>query len=291
MKVTKHKILLESLISRNEGSTYGTITADTININIFLTQEFKDLGKFQDFDYIEYNPQTPLLSYEPLTEKVINNNGEFNFITNPNINFDSNLENETIRYRKKYFNEYLKDGIIITGFTEDRLDIVSSYGYNGNDKYVPNFNLNKEEYINYLGENIESTTEIINIGDFNPITYVQDANTNDLNIGTLLQSDGFVFKTYSGETRTIEDPDLGRIDIPVTTISYHGQSLNQTNSSLSALTIEDYLLHITETPKVDSDIFIDRGVTNVMQNHLQMGEITTLEELINYGNGYYNILR
>lgn len=291
MKVTKHKILLESLISRNEGPTYGTITADTININVFLTQDFKDLGKFQDFDYIEYNPQTPLLSYEPLTEKVINNNGEFNFITNPNINFDSNLENETIRYRKKYFNDYLKDGIIITGFTEDRLDIVSSYGYNGNDKYVPNFNLNKEEYINYLSENIESTTEIINIGDFNPITYVQDANTNDLNIGTLLQSDGFVFKTYSGETRTIEDPYLGRIDIPVTTISYHGQTLNQTNSSLSALTIEDYLLHITETPKVDSDIFIDRGVTNVIQNHLQMGEITTLEELINYGNGYYNILR
>lgn len=291
MKVTKHKILLESLISRNEGATYGTITADTININVFLTQDFKDLGKFQDFDYIEYNPQTPLLSYEPLTQKLINTNGEFNFITNPNINFDSHLENETIRYRKKYFNDYLKDGIIITGFTEDRLDIVTSYGYTGNNKYVPNFNLNKEEYINYLGENIESTTEIINIGDFNPITYVQDANINDPKIGTLLQSDGFVLKTYSGETRTIKDPDLGVIDIPVTTISYHGQTLNQTNSSLSALTIEDYLLHITETPKVDSDIFIDRGVTNVMQNHLQMGEIRTIEEIINYGNGYYNILR
>jgi hypothetical protein len=70
---------------------------------------------------------------------------------------------------------------------------------------------------------------------------------------------------------------------------YHGQGVNETNSTLSALTIEEYLLHITQKPKVDSDLFIDRGEASVLQSHLQMSEITTLEQLVNYNNGYYNI--
>jgi hypothetical protein len=71
---------------------------------------------------------------------------------------------------------------------------------------------------------------------------------------------------------------------------YHGQGTNKTNSSLSALTIEEYLLHITETPKVQNELFIDRGATTVIQSHLQLGEVSSLGDLINYGNGYYNIL-
>lgn len=291
MKIIKHRILLESLRSRKKGATYGLLTGGTININVMLTQDIKDLGKFNDFDYIEYDKQSQPLTYEPLKQKIIDNNGEFNFMTNPSANFDSNKNSKDVRYRKKTFDGYKTNGIVVTGLTEDRLDLVTSYGYKGDDKYVPNFNTNKEQYINYLGDLINATTEITNLNNFNPLTYVEEANVNDPNIGTLLQSDGFVFKTYSGETRDINDPQLGLIEIPLTQIIYHGQSLNNTNSSLSALTIQEYLLHITDTPKVDSDVFIDRGSTNVMQNHLQMGEITSLEQLINYGNGYYNFLR
>jgi len=57
------------------------------------------------------------------------------------------------------------------------------------------------------------------------------------------------------------------------------------------LTIEEYLLHITEEPKIESELFIDRGDTDVLQKHLQMGEITSMGDLINYGNGFYNIIR
>jgi hypothetical protein len=291
MDVIKHKILLEKYISRKRGSTYGTITANTININVLLTQDIKDMGMFNIIDYIEYDKQHQLLSYEPLKQKVINNNGNFNFISNPSSNFDSIKNTKDIRYRKKILDDYHTNGIIVTGLTEDRLELVSSYGYNDNNKYVSNFNNNKEQYTNYLGQLINSTTEITNLNNFNPVIYVEDANINDPNIGTLLQSDGFLLKTYTGETRDVNDPELGTGVIPITEITYQGQSLNNTNSSLSALTIEEYLLHITESPKVDSDIFIDRGITNVLQNHLQMGEISSLEQLVNYGNGYYNIIR
>jgi len=72
-------------------------------------------------------------------------------------------------------------------------------------------------------------------------------------------------------------------------VYYHGQGVNETNSTLAALTIQEYLLHITQKPKVYSDLFIDRGGTSVLQSHLQMSEIITMEQLVNYGNGYYNI--
>ena len=41
----------------------------------------------------------------------------------------------------------------------------------------------------------------------------------------------------------------------------------------------------------DSDVDIDRGINSAFQNHLQMGEIKNMSDLINYGNGYYKIIK
>ena len=46
---------------------------------------------------------------------------------------------------------------------------------------------------------------------------------------------------------------------------------------------------ISEPPKVESEIFIERQSSSVFERHLTMGEITTLEQLEEYRNGYYNI--
>jgi hypothetical protein len=46
---------------------------------------------------------------------------------------------------------------------------------------------------------------------------------------------------------------------------------------------------ISEPPKVESEIFIERQSSSVFERHLRMGEITTLEQLEEYRNGYYNI--
>jgi hypothetical protein len=46
---------------------------------------------------------------------------------------------------------------------------------------------------------------------------------------------------------------------------------------------------ITEPPKIESEIFIERQSSSVFERHLRMGEIITLEQLEEYRNGYYNI--
>ena len=47
---------------------------------------------------------------------------------------------------------------------------------------------------------------------------------------------------------------------------------------------------ISEPPKIESEIFIDRQSSSVYEKHLRMDEITTLEQLEEYRNGYYTII-
>ncbi len=46
---------------------------------------------------------------------------------------------------------------------------------------------------------------------------------------------------------------------------------------------------ISEPPKVESEIFIERQSSSVFERHLRMDEITTVQQLEEYRNGYYNI--
>jgi hypothetical protein len=291
MEFKKVKILLEDFRSRDSNYKYGQFTADTINVNVFLEEEIKDMGTFINHPYVEYNKLYPLLTYQPIPQKLMDYGGtDFNFLNNPGSNFNPTGNRPDVRYRYKTNADFWQSGVIVSGITEERLESVSSYGYIGLEKYVSDFDLNKNIYQNYLGNTVNGVTRILSINDFKPIIYTEDGDLNDPNLGTVLQSNGILFKTYTGTTnyRTLIAANRNNVN-NLTMISYQGQAYNKTNTSLSALTIEEYLLHITEKPKVDSDLFIDRGGNSVLQSHLQLAEIVSLDELVNYGNGYYNL--
>lgn len=293
MEIFKYKILLEDYVSRKSNSGYGKLTATTFNLNVMLTQDIKDIGRFMDFPFIPYDKNAPLLDYKPIPEKLMYyDGGNFNFINIPGANFfPTGYNYDDVRYRYKIDVDYYTNNIIVSGLTEDRLENFSSYGYTGTSKYIPGFDFERSSYINYLNGPVNGVTRIISLNDFNPIIYTEDGDLGDPNFGTILQGDGILFKTYTDRTRGFINEVGDIITIPVTEMYYHGQGVNQTNSSLSALTIEEYLLHITESPKVENELFIDRGAVDVLQHHLQMGEITSIGELVNYGNGFYNIIR
>lgn len=46
---------------------------------------------------------------------------------------------------------------------------------------------------------------------------------------------------------------------------------------------------IHEDPKIVSDIFIERGVTSGFDNFKRLKQIKSLQELIKYGDGYFNV--
>jgi hypothetical protein len=275
MKIIKKTISLEPFIDRNDYSpTYGTLTASTFYVNIYLTKNIEDLGIFTDTYYI---PSTIGISQPPdytiLIEKLSASGITFPFMfgkmpisAQTMVNIDTRVTGQTVSAYYQYPN------IIVTGTSDSRLQDNQSYINNG--QYTLNFDTSTDTYIDFQGNTVNGVNRVTQL--IEPISYVFDADKNDINIGTINQKNGLFFQDF---TSTI-----------VTNFSYISQGFNMTNISLSAMTKEEYLLGIISQPEVKSDIFIDRGILSVFESHLKLSEITNLDELTKYGKGYFKLI-
>jgi hypothetical protein len=263
METIKRKIVLDEHISRDE-KNWGELKTDAFYVNIFISSDIDDMGLYSDSEFIEY--------YENLAEPLINITGY-----SPNT-----------RFIGKNNSDYFEYGNQISAHTEDNLSDVMSY--NRNLRFKVNLNIVNENIINYLGETVNSVNRVIeNNEDFT--SYVIDGVPSEEFFGTTGQTNGLFYNTYKNITRETTDSNGQSFTLPLTELYYKGQGINQTNSSLSAITKEEYLFGITEKPTVFSDLLVDRGINTINQRLLQLGEIKNMEELENYGNGFYNIVR
>lgn len=53
---------------------------------------------------------------------------------------------------------------------------------------------------------------------------------------------------------------------------------------------QEYMLGISSLENIDSDIYIERGINAAFEKHLKLGEVTSLEALEQYSNGYFKIM-
>ena len=301
MEIIKRKILLENLRSRYSGSTYGTITATTISLLIPLTQDIKDLGMVHSLDYIpkgDSDITTGLLvDYTLLIDKLKDTGSNtFNFCINPNANFTTIKSTLSPDTRNAGYNlaSYLSNGLDVSGYTESRIENSHSYGFTGDSRLIVGKNVNIDPHYNFTGGTVAGLNKIISNNDKNPIIYTEFADSNDVYYGKIIppyQDNGILFMSVTATTNTEYSVTDDFDETSVTKMFYKGQSFNLTNVGLYASTRQEHLLHITSLPKVESDIFIERGGTSVIPIHGQLAEINTLEQLEKFGNGFYNIIR
>lgn len=208
--------------------------------------------------------------------QTFDNMGEFSetvFIPAPVLNRVLSIPEKILRLGGAIVSDWYVDGNTISGTTDSKL--VSVKGYNVNNPYVVNYDVEEEPYYNYNNQYIDGATRVTNISG-NSITYVIDTN-RDSNMGTDNQTSGILYReNINNETNTSE-------------FRYHGEGWNARNSSLSALYKEEYLMGINFIPEIENDVFIDRGNISVTDYHLRMSEIETLNHLGNYGNGFFRI--
>jgi hypothetical protein len=311
MEVIKRKILLETLKSHSPDISYGTITASTIHLNVFLTQNIDDLGIFTDMPYVDEPWAVPAsIGGSPnlnnnLVQNLTMSGLTFPFMYGTSVSYTVPNFNDDLRVDGRLANHYYNYGYRVTGFTDSKLGAYNTY--NRLNKYIQNFDVNIEVYNNYLGILVDGRNRITHPQNpINPsqsaITYVNKANF-DANIGTPNQTTGFKYTTYplSGDNKIINYfPNLINLrnsldfDVPEevnTTISYIGEGWNSGNTTLSAVVKEEIYLGIVSSPEVQTDVFIDRGVTSALENHLRLSEIESVEHLVRYGNGYYNVVK
>jgi len=75
----------------------------------------------------------------------------------------------------------------------------------------------------------------------------------------------------------------------ISEITYNTDNLTPENSIISPALKKEYLLGAVEPPKIISDVFIDRGSNSTFDKNLKLGEIRMLDDLDNYGNGFFKI--
>jgi hypothetical protein len=277
MELLKRKILLEDYTDRNYNSpTYGAVTATSFYVNVVLQQDIDDMGLFTDITYLPNfaGTFTPA-DYTALIIKLAASGLTFPFmsgaaVTNlagPN-DIDVRLTGKTEAYYYNFGNQ------VITGTTDSKKEDVKTYSAAA--PFQLGFDVNTESYTNYQGQSILGVDRITYLGTAS--TYTFGTDKNDPNIGTPAQTSGILFVDLSGNAKT-------------TNFSYSGEGWNQTNVSLSAITKEEYLFGVISRPEIQSDVFIDRGITTIYEKHLKLSEITNLDELSRYGKGFYGLIK
>ena len=289
MEVQKHKILLENSTNRANGSkNWGALSATTFYIKVFLTQNYYDMGLFTDLSFISGDTGTNSVDYSILISKLISNGYNFPFMSGSTSPINNLTQTEKLFLREVGAEEsdfYFYGGSRISGTTDSKIEDLKSYKQT--QTYIPGFDISTEDYQNFQNSLINGVSKVISLGE--PTTYAFDA-VPDINIGTNNQQNGIYYKDYTGITKTIIIDGI-RYVVPITTFNFKGEGRNETNTSLSALTKEEYLFGVVSKPEIKNDVFIERGVLSVTDKHVRMSEIKNLGELQRYGNGFYKLIR
>lgn len=98
---------------------------------------------------------------------------------------------------------------------------------------------------------------------------------------------------------TIGDINYETIYTPIKTVYPRISEVHPTTfkTTVSGYDFDDYFsikeeakMGLVFPPKVNNELFIERMSVSVFERHSRLSEIKTLDDLINYRNGYYNIV-
>jgi len=286
-------------INLNDGYTvdygWGTITASTIPIRLFMTQNMDDIGMFSDVSFTSTTPSYTVL--ESLRNITISS-----VLSSPE-SVTSLTEKLYLRNSDKGLSSYYTTTTTsVSGYTDDKIDDVTSVRLV--DKYAINKNKSDDpkNYWSGLIKVDNNNTELDYLIDANNVDTAidMDVRPNSQKGGSPMANTGIQYFTDKNIIRTVTDgkcygcDEAGfkskTIEIFSTSMKYNAEGWNQYNTTLSAITKNEMFFGITSPPEVMSDVFIDRGVSSPMEHHLRLNDIGAVEEFNRYGNKFYNII-
>jgi hypothetical protein len=151
----------------------------------------------------------------------------------------------------------------------------------GTVQFLPGFNVDELEYINYEGDLTDGVTRVITYNPSGNTTYTILGDPTDSGFGTINQRSG-VFMTDRFDSQG---------DLIISEFIVKNEGFNETNTSLSAITKLEEYLGVVFPSEIQSDVFIDRGYNVIFEPHFKLGEVESVEHLERFGNGYYNIIK
>ena len=233
-------------------NSFGQKILNTINIDLYITQDIDDMGLFTDKSFVPSNATLPF----------------------PPTNFNSFSYG---RLAGAPLNFYLTGSNTLTGNTDDGyLNQVRSYRVdtNGNAIYVPFLNTSddsKNLFNGVIGESLNKT--IYKIGS-NPIevSQYQQGAISEIN-------SGIEFTTYKKKYTKAIDEYGKNISFFKTEFKSNSGGWDINNESLSAIIKKEEYLGVVFKPEVKSVVFINRGVADIFERHAILSELKTTNDI------------
>jgi hypothetical protein len=298
MEFIKRKRLLENYRLRGDSDNYGKIldiktdslgnpitnelgeeVTNTIDIDIFITQNYEDMGMLSDETYIPFEENYDGLE---INREIFGQEFRQTKLQLP-PDFNPATEGRFPGVDKQQYNQ---PATIITGETDDRyLSNVKSYKMDSDNNPIYNINLNMASDINTTFNGVISN---------NPLSGVEYVIGASVNNGIAVPNTGIRFNTLHNEY-TSERDDNGKINRWRKTIyeyNSHGLILTDvgamaTNVSLSAVTKVEEYFNVVSPPEVRDRVFINRGGEDIFERHSIMSEIKTRNDIDEYRDKYF----
>ena len=232
-----------------------TKTGDTY-VSLFLTSNYDDMGVYTDFDIIdilEFNTTIP-------TGNTLN----------------------TVPYTPTYFDYTICSGGTLAFSTH------ISTNYTGSTAYVKPFTGCTQWTV--TGSTSNNMLEILPIAGITGLTTNSharyDANENPIEV-TLLYGNPTVGAKYDigtgNTTISYNTTDISNLD---TTFDFKRECVEE---CYAPNTKEDLKMGWVFDPKMDINVFIDRGQNSVFDRFLRLSEVSNNDELLDYNNNYFNV--
>jgi len=98
-----------------------------------------------------------------------------------------------------------------------------------------------------------------------------------------ITTDGYIYYEIDG---------ISYVDFTggTTTFSVNSSGFTINDLEMSAITKNEALLNIIDQPQIFSSVLIERGKNSALENFRRIGEVDTVDELVNYGYGFFNVI-
>ena len=237
-----------------------------INIKVFLTQNMDDMGIFTDQEAVKTVPNYTLIT--TLYPSFV-----------PSSPLLGSFSDHSIRYFARFNTQtalsFYAAGGFIKALTDDKLFSVTTYVTS--TPLIQGLNLSI--YSNYfVGVDVGGLQS-------NYTAYTIDA------LVTNLAGTGLHYKTYNYNRAVYNATVDAYFYMPYTEVTYQSEGWNASNTTLSAITKQEIYFGIVFPPKVENNVFIDRGSVSVFERHSRLRSLLSINQLELYGNGYYNLVK
>lgn len=303
------------------GGTNGASTLTGLTIPILLTQDNIDMGYYSEFDgnIIQQDVATNFVfTGISETEYCVTNTSIFKTATE-NSTYDINWGDGSVDFQiknaKQCHNYTKSDGEYVITLTQKNtfgtniisktitkpFKLVVAENPNGTFTFTPNFGVLKGQTIEYdyiftgdtgLRKYYDNSTQNINVSGFTK------SRLNDLvSYGGLLKTNikiekdnftGFVTEIKSDYTAyTIND--INYLDFRNGITSFNISNFNVKKTKPTPIVKNDVLMKSVSDIQIYSNVFIERGKNSGYEKIQRLGEIKTLQDMQNYGYGYFKL--